>query len=366
MMNTRPRSHGAREATPPGEDGFALLVERVQDYAIFMLDPEGRVATWNQGAQRIKGYTMDDILGEHISRFYRLEDVERGLPKKLLAIAEAEGRVEDEGWRVRKDGSQFWADVVITALRDNEGKLRGFGKVTRDLTERRRSDLAMRDLSGQLLKVQDEERRRIARELHDSTSPLLTALIAKLYAAKQRVDGLPLKLVGEGLSLAEDVSGFIRSVAFLLHPPLLDEVGLLGSLQFYVNGYAARTGIRIETDFPRELGRLPDEVEIALFRVAQECLANVIRHAGTRNVRIRMAHDGVRLSLIVSDSGRGISATTLAGLESGADMGIGLRGLRERLRQLGGTIDIRSDAAGTTVEATIPVKEIPRGDPLEV
>src|SRR5262245_45569371 len=132
-MSTRATSDELRDSGPPGEEAFALLVERVQDYAIFMLDPSGRVASWNQGAQRIKGYTIDDILGRHMSTFYTPEDVERGLPRKLLGIAQSEGRVEDEGWRVRKDGTRFWADVVITALRDDDGKLRGFGKVTRDL-----------------------------------------------------------------------------------------------------------------------------------------------------------------------------------------------------------------------------------------
>ena len=119
------------------EDLFRLLVERVKDYAIFMLDPEGRVASWNRGAELIKGYRADEILGRHFSTFYPAEAVARGWPDYELKVARAEGRFEDEGWRVRKDGTQFWANVIITALCAEDGTLVGFAKVTRDLTERR-------------------------------------------------------------------------------------------------------------------------------------------------------------------------------------------------------------------------------------
>src|SRR5882762_2453869 len=126
------------------EEPFRLFVESVQDYAIFMLDPEGRIVTWNAGAERAKGYKASEIIGRHFSSFYSAEDVRAGRPQRLLDLALREGRVEDEGWRVRKDGSQFWANVTITAVRDAAGKLIGFGKVTRDLTAHRRADLALR------------------------------------------------------------------------------------------------------------------------------------------------------------------------------------------------------------------------------
>ena len=125
-------------------DSFRLLVEGVQDYAIFMLDGAGRVSTWNSGAARIKGYQAEEIIGQHFSRFYPPEAVAEGKPARLLGIAARDGRVEDEGWRVRKDGSRFWADVIITALRDSEGAVIGFAKVTRDLTERKEGESALR------------------------------------------------------------------------------------------------------------------------------------------------------------------------------------------------------------------------------
>src|SRR5439155_1645286 len=126
------------------EQPFRLIVESVQDYAIFMLDVTGRVTSWNVGAQRIKGYSAEEIVGEHFSRFYLPEDVQARKPERELQVAAVEGRCEDEGWRVRKDGSRFWANVVITALRSADGALLGFAKLTRDLTERRRTETALR------------------------------------------------------------------------------------------------------------------------------------------------------------------------------------------------------------------------------
>jgi PAS domain S-box-containing protein len=130
------------------EDSFRLLVESVKDYAIIMLYPDGRVATWNSGAERIKGYRPEEVLGKHFSCFYTAEAVQRGQPEQELRTAAKEGRSEDEGWRMRKDGSQFWANVVLTALRDKNGKLRGFAKVTRDLTERKEAEAAQRVASN--------------------------------------------------------------------------------------------------------------------------------------------------------------------------------------------------------------------------
>ncbi|HYI65909.1 MAG TPA: PAS domain-containing sensor histidine kinase [Candidatus Limnocylindrales bacterium] len=130
---------------PPGE-AFRLLVEAVQDYAIFLLGPDGHVRTWNPGAERAKGYAASEIIGQHFSAFYTPEEREAGRPQWLLGRAAAEGRVEDEGWRVRKDGTRFWADVILTALRDANGALYGFAKITRDLTERKRAEEQQRDL----------------------------------------------------------------------------------------------------------------------------------------------------------------------------------------------------------------------------
>jgi PAS domain S-box-containing protein len=137
---------GRQSLQEPVDDAtlLELLVDRVVDYAIVVLTPEGRVASWNAGAERMKGYTADEIIGHHVERFYTVDERAAGLPARLLARARDEGRIEDEGWRVRKDGTRFWADVVITALNDDEGILRGFAKVTRDLTARRAAEVRLR------------------------------------------------------------------------------------------------------------------------------------------------------------------------------------------------------------------------------
>src|SRR5260370_572892 len=127
-----------QKPVPQTEDRYRLMVESVKDYGIIMLDPDGRVVSWNPGAERIKGYRAVEIIGQHFSRFYPPEDIQRGKPEMDLRVAAAEGRLEDDGWRLRKDGSRFWANVIITALRDEAEQLIGFGKVTPDLTERKR------------------------------------------------------------------------------------------------------------------------------------------------------------------------------------------------------------------------------------
>ncbi len=135
------------------DDSFRLFVDSVRDYAIVMLDPTGHVASWNPGAERIKGYHQDEILGKHFACFYPSEAVQRGLPEQELKAAVRDGRFEDEGWRVRKDGRQFWASVVITALREKDGTLRGFGKVTRDLTERKQIEERVQQQSREIMEL---------------------------------------------------------------------------------------------------------------------------------------------------------------------------------------------------------------------
>jgi PAS domain S-box-containing protein len=161
---------------------FRLFVERVKDYAIFLLDARGGVITWNAGAEALKGYRRDEIIGRHFSCFYGAGDVARGKPNSLLATAEDQGRVEDEGWRVRKNGSRFWANVVITALRDDQGRVTGFAKITRDLTERRQAN--------QLL----EQR------VHERTTELLAAN-AKLTETNQELEAFHQAVVGRELKI---------------------------------------------------------------------------------------------------------------------------------------------------------------------
>jgi PAS domain S-box-containing protein len=359
------------------EERFRLLVEAVQDYAIFMLDPNGIVSSWNIGAERMKGYKAGEIVGSHFSRFYPEIDVLNGKPQWELVIASKEGRFEDEGWRIRKDGSRFWANVIITALRGHNGNLLGFAKVTRDFTERMQthralekeiaerkdaqrqvheSERSLRALSLRLLHSQDEERRRLARELHDSVGQILAAMSMNLSVLRaEKLSPPAAKAVAENEDLQAQAIVEIRTMSHLLHPPLLDEAGLPSALQWYVDGFSERSNITVTLKITDDFGRMPDELEIAIFRVVQECLTNIHRHSGSRTAEVSLSQDSDHVKLEVRDEGKGLPLEKKLALTSSGMMGVGLRGMRERITQLNGAIEISSAEEGTVVRAIIPL-----------
>jgi two-component system CheB/CheR fusion protein len=350
----------AEIALQQSEERFRLLVEGVKDYAIFALDTEGRVVSWNSGAERIKGYSRDEIMGKHFSIFYLPEDIAAGKPGRNLQIAAAEGRFEEpEAWRVRKDGSLFFAHLIISAIRDREGTLIGFAKVTRDITDRKRNEDSVRQLSGHILRLQDEERRRIARDLHDSTAQLLSALGMNLSLAGNRPsiaqDPQASRLIAESESLAKQASEEVRSTSHLLHPPDLDAVGLVAAIRWYAVRFSERSGISVKLSLPDDLCRMPQDSEIALYRVMQESLTNVQRHSGSKTVRIRITQHDDEVDLEIQDRGHGIPAGVLGPAQRGVErLGVGIAGMRERLKQLGGTLEIDSTPKGTTIRAVVP------------
>jgi PAS domain S-box-containing protein len=358
------------------EKRFRQLVEAVRDYAIFMLDPDGRVSTWNQGAERIKGYTASEIIGQHFSRFYPEEDLRAGKPQNELEIAVREGRVEDEGWRVRKDGSKFWATVVITAMHDDAGNLIGFSKVTKDNTERmlvlkalrdsrrelHESEDSLRRLSLHLLRTQDEERRRIGRDLHDSLGQSLSVLKMKLdslfasFGPDSR-DSRKQNIAACAI-ITQDCIKEVRTIAYLLYPPMLEEMGLKSAISWYLDGFSKRSGIKTTFEIAPDFARLPRHVETAIFRVLQESLTNVHRHSGSEVARVRLFKRGDTIVLEVIDEGKGMPGQYLAeSRKEGLPMlGVGLRGMEERMRQLGGGLELHSSSRGTTVIASVPAE----------
>ncbi|HKU24680.1 MAG TPA: PAS domain-containing sensor histidine kinase [Candidatus Sulfotelmatobacter sp.] len=363
---------------------FRLLVDSVKDYAIFLLDPEGKVATWNQGAERIKGYKASEIIGHHFSRFYPREARESRWPDRELEFASREGRFTDEGLRVRKDGSTFWAYVVITALRDAQGELRGFAKVTRDLTERRALEdrtrqlnrelrarvtellesqrqvelrtLELQKLSSELLRVQDEERRRMARTLHDELGQELVALKLELDTLRNTENAENRNLL-QAAELASSALQKVRNMSYLLHPPLLDESGLLPALHWYFEGLQSRGQLRIVFEYkPIIFPRLPREIETAVFRVIQESLTNIYRHSESEDARIELIQDSETVTVRVRDFGKGIPESNL-GLVIAP--GVGISGMRERVKQLNGELRITRAEPGTLVQAIIPILDVP-------
>jgi len=354
-------------------DVFRLLVDSVRDYAIFVLSPDGNVLTWNQGAQALKGYSREEIIGQHFSKFYLPEAVQSGWPTRELTMAEKEGRFADEGWRVRKDGSAFWASVMITALRDSRGQLSGFAKITRDMTEQRNTaerinnlnrelrkkiteldesrrivelrTLELQKLSAEVLHVQDEERRRIARELHDDLGQQLSLLRMVLNQNKNE----------EADQIAGSALASVRNLSYLLHPPLLDETGLRAALDWFIEGLTKRSGIQIAlTIRPQDFPRLSGEIETAIFRVIQEALTNVVRHAKAESARVELDKHPEWVVVRVRDYGQGIPAE-ITGVGMTKRLGVGIAGMRERIRQFGGELTVMRSEPGTLVEAQIPL-----------
>lgn len=367
----------------PSDEIFRLLVQSVKDYAIFLLDPNGNVSTWNQGAERIKGYKAHEIVGQHFSRFYPSDAQDSKWPDRELEIAAKEGRFSDEGLRVRKDGSTFWAHVVITALRDDTGELRGFSKVTRDLSERRALEertrqlnielrnrvtaltesqrlvelrtLELQRLSGELMRVQDEERRRLARTLHDDLGQELTALKIELDVLAESSAGQNGNL-SHANELAQSALRKVRNMSYLLHPPLLEESGLLPALHWYFDGLQSRGQVRITFDHkPLLFARLNREIENAIFRVVQESLTNIYRHSGSQEARIDLTQEAEVVTLRIRDFGKGLPDPRNGVI---AKPGVGISGMRERVSQLHGELRVVNAEPGTLVEAVLPLLEV--------
>ena len=357
------------------ERRFRILVEAVQDYAIFTLDADGHVNSWNVGAERLKGYKADEILGRHFSAFYPPEDIADGKPQRELVIAIQEGRIEDEGWRLRKDGSRFWANVVITATKDAHGDIIGFSKVTRDFTERMRvqqelrdsqqklldSEKSLRELSFHLLRTQDEERRRIGRDLHDSLGQYLSVLKMKLDCLRSAPANLSpddLAELNHCAQITEDAVKEVRTISYLLYPPMLEEMGLNSAISWYLDGFTKRSGIQTTFAVSPNLARLDPDVELAVFRVLQESLTNVHRHSGSQTASVRLSLDDDSFVMEISDQGKGDHPSDAQISKVGASgHGVGLRGMRERMRQVGGKLDFCSSPNGTVVTATVPIKK---------
>jgi PAS domain S-box-containing protein len=344
----------AETAMRESEERFRLLVEGVLDYGIFTLDPGGHVTSWNAGAERIKGYRAEEILGRHFSTFYPPEDVAAGKPERELEEAIAEGRLEDEGWRVRKDGTRFWGNVVITALFDESGELRGFGKVTRDMTERRAAETALserRRLLTHLVEAQELERRRIAWDVHDDSIQAMVAVGMRLQLLAGR---LPVEHAGPARQLDETVRSTIsrlRNLVFQLRPPGIDRHGLVEALSSYLDEVVGPWGLAysLRHDLDREP---PPETAITVFRICQEALTNVHKHAKATTVEVSLASVVHGVLVRVTDDGVGVDEPI--GRHASPDH-FGMVEMRERAETAGGWWTLRGEpGAGTTVEFWLP------------
>ncbi|MGH9797345.1 MAG: PAS domain S-box protein, partial [Candidatus Polarisedimenticolia bacterium] len=358
MMDITERRR-AEEALREAEARYRSLFEN-NLFGIARATPGGRLLEANPAMARILGYDSPEELVTSIQDLSRQVYADPGRREEMLRLVSERGSISGfESRALRRDGAVIWLQSSVRAARDAEGRIRYLEGTVQDITERKRTEAALQDMTARLMRSQDEERRRIARELHDSTAQILAALAMNLGAVSRLATNLPKaarRPLDASLALAEQCVQEMRTLSYLLHPPLLDEAGLPAAMRTYAGGFAKRSGIRIEMKLPRRLGRLPRDLETTVFRILQECLTNIHRHSGSATAAIELARQDGYLSMIVRDRGRGI-ATPSAGRRAGkrASVGVGIAGMQERVRQLGGSLEIESQDEGTTVRMLLPL-----------
>ena len=332
------------------------MLNAIPDLLIVM-NREGIYLDWKEGENTAPRVPPEEFLGRNISDILPAKTAEQALHHIRQTLDT--GRTQFFVYELLQDDETHSFEARISPCGENEVMI-----LIRDITESKEQEQSLRDLSHRLLRLQDEERRRIARELHDSSAQSLAALAINLSLLKQRIstpDPVAQKALSDSTTLAKQCSREISNLSHLLHPPLLEEAGLSHALRSYADGIAHRSGIRVDLTFSPQLektGRLPRDIETAVFRVAQECLTNIHRHADSDTAQVRIELDSTHVRMEAGDQGRGIPPEKLKPARRlTAYRGLGIPGMRERVRQLGGTFQIDTGPRGTKVTVTIPLQE---------
>jgi two-component system CheB/CheR fusion protein len=376
---------------------LGLMMESVEDYAIMMLDAEGHIEMWNPGAERVFGYTAQEVTGQYIAIIFTPEDRRREMPLKEMETARDKGRAADERWHMRKDGTRFYVSGVLTPLRDADGAVTGYVKIARDLTEQQRAEEELRRandelevrvrertfelakvneslrdeitdriqtekdrvrLLRQIVRAQEDERRRIARDIHDQVGQQMTALRLNLAALDQGLSGdgkLRVKL-DQTKTIAERLDADVDFLAWELRPAALDDIGLAEAMGTFVREWSNHSGVEAQfhtSGLDKE--RLSPETETNLYRIMQEALNNTMKYAQARHVDVLLERRDNQVVLIVEDDGVGFNPEKEASADG--DKGMGLIGMRERAALVGGNLQIESKPkGGTTIFARMPVQ----------
>jgi PAS domain S-box-containing protein len=345
----------AEEALRESEERYRELFENARD-AIYVHDLDGKYISVNRAAETLSGYTREEILGHNFSEFVALEHIERACDC-LLAKLETEGETTYEVEVLAKDGRRVPVEVSSRAIYEN-GIIVGVQGTARDITERKQAQDTLRMFSRQLIEAQEDERRRIARDLHDQIGQALTAVKMNLYTV-QRFSNAPeaAHCLKDNIDAVDEALRLVRDLSVDLRPPLLDDLGLATALCWYVDRYEKRTGVTTEVliELPKQNERFSRELETACFRIAQEALTNVARHARATHVLLQLTRTDTALEMMVRDDGVGFDPAALR-KRARRVATLGLVGMQERAHGAGGVLDIRSKLSeGTEVRFSVPV-----------
>lgn len=322
------------------------------------LTADGRVMFVNDAVQRLTGFSAAELDGRNLWEVLTTRE-QRAAVQDLQRRVQREDVSRHEIHLTSKDGRVLTLEASSANRYSAESKLLNIVLLAVDITDRKAAEAALHELSGRILNLQDEERRRLARELHDSTAQTLAGLSMNLSILAEAVGMLDERqraALQESQNSCADAMQDIRTMSYLLHPPLLDESGLLSALNWFVDGFSQRSGIKVKVQADSKMKRLPREVEMTLFRIVQEALTNVHRHSKSRSARIQMSLQNGHVNLEIADNGQGMPpeiVERVAGSNGG--LGLGLAGMRERVRQLRGELQIHSTSRGATVRVTLPV-----------
>jgi PAS domain S-box-containing protein len=379
------------ESSRRGTSSRALLAAIVNSSndAVISKNLDGIITSWNRAAEQLFGWSASEAVGQSITIIIppELHDQEVEILRRLRNGE----RIEHlETVRRKKSGEQIEVALTISPVIGPSGTVLGASKIARDITERKQVEARLkaaydhleervkertaelwdknaelvkqaetvRELSGRLLQTQDEERRRIARELHDSVGQLLAAAsmtVSKISRQQGKLSPEINRCMEEISGLVEQASTEIRTISHLLHPPLLDEVGLESAIRCFIEGFAQRSEIKVSFAMSAGFERLSRDCELTIFRVVQECLTNIHRHSGSRTANIHLSQNDGLVHCKISDEGKGIPHDKQLAFASSTTMGVGLRGMRERVNQLGGVLQIHSNGEGTGVAVSLPV-----------
>jgi PAS domain S-box-containing protein len=346
----------AEEAVKQAEDRLRLIIDTIPTMA-WSLRPDGTLDYCNERWRSYMGLGPEELQGDGWQSTLHPGDRHWVLNAWHESVVDGTPYEQEERHR-GADGTYRWFLSRGLPLRDAEGHIvRWYGTNT-DIEDRKQAEGELRRLSGQLLRSQDEERRRIARDLHDSTGQDLVALatmLGQLRGSIPSVERKSRRLLSECKALADKCIRDVRTLSYVLHPPVLDEAGLGDAIRDYVKGFTKRSGIQVELELSPRVGRMARDVELALFRVVQESLTNIQRHSGSERAKIRI-HRNSDLTLEISDLGRGVFASVQRGKEEPRfEDGVGIPSMQERVKLIGGRLEIASSGHGTTVRVTIPL-----------